>query len=59
MRITAMKKNGKTIPNIMVQNGPPMELEENYIPAKFNRESTLKTNVTPEAASKGIDFQLQ
>lgn len=58
VRITAMKKTGKTIPNIMVQNGPPMELEDNYIPAKYNRESTLKTTVTPEVASKGIDFQL-
>lgn len=58
VRITALKKTGKTMPNIMVPGGPPMELEDNYIPAKFNRESTLKVTVTPEVAGKGIDFQL-
>lgn len=58
VRITAMKKTGKTMANIMVSGGPRLELEENYIPSKYNRESTLKITVTAEAASKGIDFAL-
>jgi hypothetical protein len=59
VQITALKKTGKTIANIMDANGPPMELEDNFIPPKYNRESTLKVTVTPEAAGKAINFELQ
>jgi hypothetical protein len=58
VRITAMKKTGKTIPNIFQAGGPPLELEDNFIPPKYNRNSTLKITVTAEAATKGIDFSL-
>ena len=58
VRITALKKTGKTMPNIMKPGGPPVELEDNFIPPKYNRESTLKITVTAEAAGKGIDFRL-
>jgi hypothetical protein len=58
VRITALRKNGKTAPNMFQPGGPPLELTENYIPGKYNRESTLKTTMTAELASKGIDFNL-
>jgi hypothetical protein len=58
VRITAMKKTGKTIPNIFKPGGPPLELEDNFIPPKYNRNSTLKITVTAEAATQGIDFSL-
>jgi hypothetical protein len=59
IRITALKKTGKTAPNMFKAGGPPLELEDNFIPAKYNQQSTLKVTVTPEAASKGIDFALK
>lgn len=58
VRITAPKKTGKTMPNIMQAGGPPLELEENFIPPKYNLDSTLKITVTADVASKGIDFEL-
>lgn len=58
VRITALKKTGKTIANIMQAGGPPMELEDNFIPPRYNVDSTLKVTVTADAAGKGIDFEL-
>jgi hypothetical protein len=59
VRITALKKTGQTVPNLRDASGRPVELEDNFIPAKYNLNSTLKVTVTTEAARKGIDFQLQ
>ena len=59
VRITALRKSGKTAPNMFQPGGPPLELQENYIPAKYSQNSTLKVTVTREAASKGIDFDLK
>ena len=35
-----------------------MELEDNFIPAKYNRESTLKASFAAGAASEELDFAL-
>lgn len=58
VRITALKKTGKTVPNIMQAGGPPVELEDNFIPPKYNLDSKLKITATADAADKGIDFLL-
>jgi hypothetical protein len=59
VRITALKKTGKKIPNIIDPKGPPMELEDNFIPLKYNRASSLKVTVTPETVGRPLNFQLQ
>ena len=58
VRITALKKSGKTVPNIFRSGGPPLELEDNFIPPKYNCKSTLKVVVTPELVRDGINFTL-
>ena len=59
VRITGLKKTGKTAPNILEGDSRTVELSENFIPSKYNRESTLRATITPEAVGKGFDFALQ
>lgn len=59
VRITALKRTGKTMPNIFRPGGPPLEVEDNFIPPKYNRESTLKITITAEAVGKRIEFNLR
>lgn len=59
VQITGMRKTGKTTANIFQPGGPPLELEDNFIPAKYNRESTLKATITAETAKDGLDFHLK
>src|SRR4051794_9822572 len=40
--ITAMRKTGRTLRNIMTPEGPTMEETENYIPAIYGGQSTLQ-----------------
>ena len=57
--ISAFVKSGKTVPNNMVPGGPPMEFSENYIPAKYNSQSTLKVTFSEDSAENTFDFKLQ
>jgi len=59
VRIVALRKTGVKTPNRLDPNGPPMELERNFIPAKYNSESTLKIRVADVADPTKVDFQLQ
>ena len=56
VRIVALRKTGVKAPNRFDPQGPPAELEENYIPANYNSASTLKIRV---ADPKKVDFQLR
>ena len=58
VRITALKKTGKMVANRLDPSGPPVELQDNYIPAIYNSESTLKLHVADLPDKNKVDFQL-
>lgn len=57
VEISAMRKTGRKLPNIMTPDASTMEEVENYIPGIYNGQSTLETTVMPENAAKQ-DFTL-
>ena len=57
VQITALRKTGKLVPNIFDANGPKMELDEQYIPARYNEETTLR--VTTRSGENQFDFALE
>jgi hypothetical protein len=58
VEISATRKTGRKLRNIMTSDSPTMEETENYIPVIYNSKSTLQTTVTPENAGK-LDFTLE
>ncbi|WP_143206509.1 hypothetical protein [Singulisphaera sp. GP187] len=58
VEISAMRKTGRKLPNIMTPDSPSIEEVENYIPSIYNGQSTLQTTVLPENAGKQ-DFTLE
>jgi hypothetical protein len=59
VRVTAYRKTGRTEPNRVDRGGPPVEVEENYIPAVYNDQSTLKVRIAEVADWKNLDFLLK
>jgi len=59
VRISALAKTGKTTPNIVMPGGPPLAISQNYIPAKYNSNSTLTVTLSNDSAENTFDFQLQ
>ena len=59
IRIIALRKTGKTLPNRMDPGGPPVELEENYIPAIYNSQSTLKVTISDTDSENTFNFHLK
>jgi hypothetical protein len=59
VQITAFRKTGKTEPNRIQHGGPPIEVEENFIPAAYNRQSTLKVRVAELKDRDKVDFHLR
>ena len=57
-RITGFKKAGRTEPNRVERGGPPVEVEENFIPAAYNSQSTLKVRISELADKNKADFHL-
>ena len=58
VRISAFRKSGRTEPNRIERGGPPVEVEENFIPAAYNRQSALKVRVSELADTNKVDFHL-
>jgi hypothetical protein len=58
VRITAFRKTGKLAPNRIMPGAPPVELQENFIPAIYNDASTLKLKVKELPDKQKADFQL-
>lgn len=58
VRITAFRKTGKTEPNRIDPRGPRVEVEENFIPAVYNNQSTLKVRVSDLPSKDKVDFRL-
>lgn len=59
VRIIALKKTGRTEPNRLDPNGPPLEIEENFLSAIYNTESTLKLRIADVPDRNKVDFQLR
>jgi hypothetical protein len=58
VRITAYRKTGRTEPNRIDHGGPPIEIEENFIPPIYNAQSTLKVRVSDFPDKGKADFPL-
>jgi hypothetical protein len=59
VRVIGLRKTGKTEPNRIERGGPPMEVEENFIPPTYNVNSTLKVRVADLPDKNKVDFQLK
>lgn len=59
VQINAMKKSGKTIPNMMGDGEPTMELLVNTIPEKYNVKSDLTASISGDSGKNQFDFKLE
>ena len=58
VRIIGLRKTGKTEPNRIERGGPPIEVEENFIPPTYNINSTLKVRVSELPDKNKVDFHI-
>ena len=59
VRIVGLRNSGRKVRNERYQpNGPPLEEKENFIPAIYNSESTMKVRVSELPDKNKADFQL-
>jgi hypothetical protein len=58
VRITATRKTGKQAANIMGGGGSAIDLFEQYLPATYNKQSTLEITVSDRNKRK-FDFDLK
>jgi hypothetical protein len=58
VRVTALRKTGRTEPNRSLQGGPPIETLENFIPPRYNSESTVKLKISELTDKSAANFQL-
>jgi len=64
VQITSSRASGKTLTvnrRVFRRDGTKMEVPvmENFIPAKYNVQSTLRATITRQASAAGIDFALE
>jgi hypothetical protein len=59
VKINAMAKTGKTVPNVMGDGAPTMDLLVETIPAAFNAQSTIKKTIAADADKNQFHFKLQ
>jgi len=59
VRFSALAKTGKTIPNVMGDGAPTMDVMVETIPSTFNRESAIKKTVSPDPEKNQLNFKLQ
>lgn len=59
VQINSLKKTGKTIPNMMGDGSPTMEISANVIPQKYNAQSTLTASVSADSSKNQFDFKLE
>lgn len=57
VKITATRKIGKQVANIMSPAGGQMDLFEQYLPAAYNTKSKLEITI-PEGDQRKFDFEL-
>jgi hypothetical protein len=58
VRIVAYRKSGRKEINRVEMGGPAGEVAENYIPAVYNAQSTLKVRIADLPDRNKIDFHL-
>jgi hypothetical protein len=56
--ITGTKRTGKKVHNVFQPGAPLRELSENYIPAIYNAQTTLKVTIAASRSANQHDFQL-
>jgi hypothetical protein len=59
VRFSALAKTGKTVPNVMGDGAPTMDLMVETIPTTFNLESTIKKTILLDPEKNRFDFKLQ
>jgi hypothetical protein len=59
VKFSAMAKTGKSVPNIMGDGAPTMDLLVETLPTALNTESTIKKTIAPDAEKNQINFKLQ
>jgi hypothetical protein len=58
VRILAYKRTNKKEPNRVDRGGPPIDVEENFLPPNYNSESTLMVRVAELQDESKVDFHL-
>lgn len=58
VEINALRKTGKTVPDVMGDGSATMDELENIIPPMYNARSTLKATISPDASKNQFDFKL-
>lgn len=58
VRIIGLKKTGRVQPNLKIPDGPPLDVEENFLPAIYNNPTTLKVRITDIPDPKHVDFHI-
>jgi hypothetical protein len=59
VKFSAMVKTGKTVPNVMGDGAPTMDVLAETLPAAFNTQSTIKKTIAPEPEKNQLNFKLQ
>jgi hypothetical protein len=59
LRFSALAKTGKTVPNVMGDGAPTMEVMAETLPAVFNTQSTIKKTIVPDPEKNQFNFKLQ
>jgi hypothetical protein len=58
VQVVAFRKTGKTEPNRLSPGGPPLPVEENFIPPMYNRDSTQKVKIAELPDPTKADFRI-
>jgi hypothetical protein len=56
--IIALRATGKTMANSLQRGGPPIEVEEQFLPSIYNVGSTLKVQMADLGDKREVDVQL-
>jgi hypothetical protein len=59
VKINAMAKTGKTVPNVMGDGAATMDILVETIPPVFNALSTIKKTISADPEKNRFDFKLQ
>lgn len=58
VEISAIAKQGKSLPNVVDPGGPTLAVFEELIPPAYNRDSTLTMKPTENTSANTFDFNL-
>ena len=59
VQIRGLAPTGRTIPGAVDSEGRDIETLDNYIPPKYNSQSTLKVTIPTEGSDHRLDFDLE